>query len=71
MKDNFSIALGKWLAEQRKDRHLTQQQAADLMGCSNTRIANWEQGTRDMSAKEVIRYCKILDVDFNEFVKKA
>ncbi len=66
--DNFSRELGAWLAKKRKKAHLTQQQAADLMGCANTRISNWEHGIRDMSAKELVRYCEIIQADLDEFV---
>lgn len=69
MKDNFSKSLGEWLAEKRKSKHLTQLQASELMGCSSTRIANWEQGTRDMSAKELVRYCEAIGIDLNELVR--
>ena len=64
--DNFRKMLGEWLTEKRKEANLTQQQAADRMGCTNTRISNWENGIRDMSAKELFRYCEIIRADLNE-----
>jgi transcriptional regulator with XRE-family HTH domain len=67
MKDDFSKTLGEWLVEKRRQAHLTQQQAADRMGCTNTRISNWEHGIRDMSAKELVRYCDIIHADLDEF----
>lgn len=64
--DNFRELLGSWLTDKRKEARLTQQQAANLMGCTNTRISNWENGIRDMSAKELFRYCEIIRADLNE-----
>ena len=67
-KDNFSKRLGQYLAEKRKEAHLTQQQVADRMGCTNTRIGNWEQGIREMNAKDLVRYCEIIGADLEELV---
>ncbi len=67
--DNFRKMLGEWLTEKRKEANLTQQQAADRMGCTNTRISNWEQGIRDMSAKELFRYCEAIHADPKEFTE--
>ena len=66
--DNFSKDLGRWLTEQRKRAGLTQQQVADRMGCANTRIGNWEQGIRDMNAKDLVQYCEIINADMDELV---
>lgn len=66
--DNFSKDLGRWLTEQRKRARLTQQQVADRMGCSNTRISNWEKGIREMNAKDLVQYCEIINADMDELV---
>ncbi len=68
MKDKFSTELGEWLTQKRNEKHLTQQEAADRMGCAKTRICNWEKGIRDMSAKDLIKYCKIIGADLREFI---
>lgn len=68
INDNFSKDLGRWLTEQRKRAKLTQQQVADRMGCTNTRIGNWEQGIRDMNAKDLVQYCEIINADMDELV---
>jgi transcriptional regulator with XRE-family HTH domain len=64
--DKFSRELGRWLADKRNVAGLTQQEAADRMECTNTRISNWECGVRDMSAKELVRYCEIIGADLDE-----
>ena len=67
--DNFSKKLGEWLTERRKEAGYTQQQVADRMGCANTRISNWEQGIREMNAKDLVRYCEIIGADLEELVE--
>ena len=67
--DNFNKKLGEWLTERRKEAGYTQQQVADRMGCANTRISNWEQGIREMNAKDLVRYCEIIGADLEELVE--
>lgn len=68
MKDHFSIRLGQWLAAKRKEAKLSQEQAAKMMNCRNSRISNWENGIRDMSAKELMRYCEVINADLRQFI---
>lgn len=67
--DNFNKKLGEWLTERRKEAGYTQQQVADRLGCANTRISNWEQGIREMNAKDLVRYCEIIGADLEELVE--
>ena len=67
--DNFSKKLGEWLTDRRKEAGYTQQQVADRLGCANTRISNWEQGIREMNAKDLVRYCEIIGADLEELVE--
>ena len=68
MNNNFSKELGEWLTEKRKEAHLTQEQAGNLIGSGKQNICNWEKGIRNMSAKDLIEYCAAIHADLAEFV---
>jgi transcriptional regulator with XRE-family HTH domain len=36
------------------------------MGSVKQRISNWETGYREMNAKDLIRYCEIINADLDE-----
>ncbi len=36
--------IGKYIAEKRKERKLTQQELAEILGVTNRAISNWENG---------------------------
>lgn len=66
MKDDFSIKLGEWLAEKRRQAGMTQVQVAEQMGSAKQRIWNWEHGFREMNAKDLVKYCEIINADLDE-----
>lgn len=64
--DNSRI--GKWLAEKREEKDLSQQYVADRLGVTRTAVHYWESGKRTIYAVNLIEYCKVLGVDPREII---
>lgn len=60
--------IGKFIAECRKEKNLTQEQLAERLGVSNKSISRWENAKTmpDISLFEPL--CKELDISFNELL---
>lgn len=60
------IKIGKFIAECRKEKKLTQEQLAEMVNLTNKSISKWENGSclPDPSLYEPL--CSILDVSINE-----
>lgn len=60
--------IGKFIAECRKEKNLTQEQLAERLGVSNKSISRWENAKTmpDVSLFEPL--CKELDISFNELL---
>ena len=61
--------IGKFIAECRKEKKLTQEQLADKLGVSNRSISRWENGKTmpDISLFEPL--CEELNISINELFK--
>lgn len=62
------VKIGKFIAEKRKEKKLTQQQLAEKLGVSDWAISNWENGKNmpDISLFPIIS--KELDVTVNDLM---
>lgn len=62
------ILIGKFIAQQRKAKNLTQAQLAEKLGVSNKTISKWENGKYmpDYSIIQIL--CKELDVTISELI---
>lgn len=62
------VKIGKFIAEKRKEKKLTQQQLAEKLGVSDRAISNWESGKNmpDISLFPIIS--KELDVTVNDLM---
>lgn len=58
--------IGKFIAQCRKDKNLTQQQLAEQLGISDRAISKWERGLNLPDASLYKPLCEILDITFNE-----
>ena len=60
------IKIGKFIAECRKDKNITQEQLADMLNTTNKSISKWENGNclPDSSLYEPL--CNILEITINE-----
>jgi transcriptional regulator with XRE-family HTH domain len=63
-------AYGAWLHHLRKERKLTQQALADLVGVPQTTLGYWER-TGKLSGREIIfRLAKALGVSVNQLLRE-
>ena len=67
---NYNKRIGELLKEAREKKGYTQREAAKIMGNSHTAILKWDQGKNAMLASDLIKYCTVLDVDLDEFIKQ-
>ena len=60
------IKIGKFIAECRRDKNLTQEQLAEILNTTNKSISKWENGNYlpDSSLYEPL--CNILEITINE-----
>lgn len=60
--------IGEFIKSQRKNKNLTQQELAELLGVSDRTIGNWENG-RNMPDLSLFKpLCKILDITINDLI---
>lgn len=71
MGNKFYELLGSSIQEARKERNLTQQDVADRLKVSRSRVANWETGKRTISADDLFRLADVFLMDVNDLIKEA
>lgn len=54
--------IGSRIAKYRKLKKLSQREFAKLIGVSNSRVSNWEQGTHRPDVDLLAGICKVLEV---------
>ncbi len=62
------IKIGQFIAEMRKEKHLTQKQLADRLGVTDRAISKWENGRGLPDYAYVKTLCDILEITFDEFI---
>lgn len=62
------IKIGKFIAESRKSRHLTQKQLADTLSISDKTISKWECGKGLPEVSLMLPLCKALDITVNDLL---
>ena len=60
--------IGKFIAENRKKRNLTQADIAEQLGVSNRSISNWENGKNMPDLSLLKPLCEILNITINELL---
>lgn len=60
--------IGKFIAECRKSKKLTQQQLAEKLNISDRAVSKWERGLCLPDASIMILLCQILDINVNELL---
>ena len=60
--------IGKFIAECRKEKNITQQELAEKLGVSNRSVSRWENGINMPDYTILKELCNILDIDVNEFL---
>lgn len=62
-------AYGAWLYHLRKERKLTQQELAKLVGVPQTTLGYWERTGKLTGREIIIRLAKSLDVSVNNLLR--
>lgn len=60
--------IGSRIRKYREERSLSQKQFAELMGISNSRVSNWEQGINRPDADILADICRVLNVSPSELL---
>lgn len=58
--------IGKFIAEKRKERKLTQEQLAEKLSISKNAVSKWERGLNLPDVSIMQELCKILNITLNE-----
>ena len=66
--DHMKYELGGRIRKFREARKLSQKELAQLVGVSNSRISNWEQGINRPDADILVSLCKALAVSPSELL---
>ena len=62
------ITTGKFIAERRKARGLTQRELADILNISDKTVSKWERGAGLPEVSLMLPLCKELDISVNELL---
>lgn len=62
MTEKKEYGIGKRIHEYRVMKGYTQKQLADMIGVSNGRVSNWEQGINRPDADKLADICRVLEV---------
>ena len=62
------IRIGKFIAESRKSKHLTQRQLADALSISDKTISKWECGKGLPEVSLMLPLCAALDITVNDLL---
>lgn len=62
------IKIGKFIAESRKSRNLTQRQLADILSISDKTISKWECGKELPEVSLMLPLCAALDITVNDLL---
>ena len=60
--------IGKFIAQKRKEKGLTQQDISNKLGVTDRSVSNWERGKNMPDLSLFYPLCKILDVSINELL---
>ena len=62
------IAIGKFIASERKRKGYTQRQLADILQISDKTISKWERGNGFPEVSLLLPLCNELDITVNELL---
>ena len=62
------IKIGKFIADCRKKKNLTQEQLAEKMYITDRAVSKWERGISLPDADKMLDLCNILDINVNELL---
>ena len=62
------IKIGKFIADCRKNKKLTQEQLAEKLSITDRAVSKWESGLSLPDADKMLELCNILDINVNELL---
>ena len=62
------IKIGKFIAERRKEKKLTQEKLAEKLYITDRAVSKWERGISLPDADKMLDLCNILDINVNELL---
>lgn len=62
------IKIGKFIAERRKKKNMTQEQLAEKLFITDRAVSKWERGLSLPDADKMLELCNILDINVNELL---
>ena len=62
------IKIGKFIAECRKQKNLSQLQLAERLGITDKAISKWERGISKPNTSIMLELCEILGISVNELL---
>ena len=60
------VKIGKFIAECRKEKHLTQSQLAERLGVSDRAVSKWENGRSMPDSSIMLELCDQISINMNE-----
>lgn len=63
------MSLGKRIQKLRKEKHMTQEQLADLLLVSRQAISKWESDLNEPDIKTLIKLSEIFQISIDELIK--
>ena len=62
------IAIGKFISECRKEKHLTQAQLAERLGVTDRAVSKWETGRSMPDVSIMLELCEQIDISVNDLL---
>ena len=62
------VKIGKFIAECRKSKNITQEQLAEKLYITDRAVSKWERGLSLPDADKMLELCNILDINVNELL---
>ena len=62
------VRIGKFIAENRKSKNITQEQLAEKLYITDRAVSKWERGLSLPDADKMLDLCNILDINVNELL---
>lgn len=62
------LKIGKFIAERRKNKNLTQSQLAEKLSITDKAVSKWERGLAMPDSSIMLELCNLLDISVNELL---
>ena len=62
------VKIGRFIADCRKEKHITQVQLAEKLNITNRAVSKWETGKSMPDVSIMVELCGILDITVNELL---